>query len=158
MIFMGASLTSGIRRTNGSTEQTFTGLRQFGVTPAMTIAPRQSVLSGAVNGYTMPYLTRSGESDTVGFTVDAHEEGDGTDDLSVWANWVAQAARQFRLTVNEGSGLQKLVLQMNDAQYNEPPVDSTAMPYREYDLIAAAKDPVTGATSAGLDIYFLAGT
>jgi len=37
-------------------------------------------------------------------------------------------------------------------------VSSTAQAFRQYDLVAAGKDPKTGATYGGLDIYFLAGT
>jgi hypothetical protein len=159
MIFTGASLVSGIRRSNGSTEQTFTGLRAFGFVPAMQLVPRPSTLAGAVAGFAAPYLTRSGASDTVAFTVDAHPEGDGTDDLSVWANWIEQAeGRSLRLIINEGSGGMKMVIAMAEVQYNDAPVRSAAMAYREYDMVAAGKDPKTGATYGGLDIYFLAGT
>ena len=158
-IFSGASLVSGIRRSNGVTEQTFTGLQSFGVTPAMQLVPRPSVLSNAVAGFAPAFLTRSGASDTVGFTVDLHPEGDTTDDLSVWANWIAQAAgRDLKLISNEGTGGMKVVVAMVEVQYNDPPVSSTALAFRQYDLVAAGKDPVDGSTYGGLDIYFMAGT
>lgn len=158
MLFTGTSLVSGLRETDGTTEQTFTGLSMFAAVPAMTIAAKQSTLDGATNGYAAPYLTRSGESDTLAFSVDAHPEGNANDDLSVWANWVEQAARQCRMIINEGSGLQKIVLTMEEAQYNNAPVGNTSQPFRQYDLVAESKDPVTGATSAGMDLYFMAGT
>jgi len=158
-IFSGASLVSGIRRSNGVTEQTFTGLQSFGVTPAMQLVPRPSVLSNAVAGFAPAFLTRSGASDTVGFTVDLHPEGDTTDDLSVWANWIAQAAgRDLKLISNEGTGGMKVVVTMVEVQYNDAPVSSTALAFRQYDLVAAGKDPVDGSIYGGLDIYFMAGT
>ena len=158
-IFSGASLVSGIRRSNGLTEQTFTGLQSFGVTPAMQLVPRPSVLSNAVAGFAPAFLTRSGASDTVGFTVDLHPEGDTTDDLSVWANWIAQAeGRDLKLISNEGTGGMKVVVAMVEVQYNDPPVSSTALAFRQYDLVAAGKDPVDGSIYGGLDIYFMAGT
>lgn len=158
-IFSGASLVSGIRRSNGVTEQTFTGLQSFGVTPAMQLVPRPSVLSNAVAGFAPAFLTRSGASDTVGFTVDLHPEGDTTDDLSVWANWIAQAAgRDLKLISNEGTGGMKVVVAMVEVQYNDAPVSSTALAFRQYDLVAAGKDPVDGSIYGGLDIYFMAGT
>jgi hypothetical protein len=52
----------------------------------------------------------------------------------------------------------KLVVAMTEVQYNDPPVSSTAMAFRQYDLVAAGKDPADGSVYGGLDIYFLAGT
>jgi hypothetical protein len=158
-IFTGASLVSGIRRSNGVTEQTFTGLQSVGITPAMQLVARPSVLSSAVAGFAPAFLTRTGSSDTVAFSVDLHPEGDTTDDISAWANWIAQAeGRDLRLISNEGSGGMKVVVAMVEVQYNDAPVSSTAQAFRQYDLVAAGKDPNTGATYGGLDIYFLAGT
>ena len=158
MLFAGTSVVSGLRETDGTTEQTFTGLSTFALVPAMVIAARQSVLDSATDGYSAAYLTRDGESDTVAFTVDAHVEGNANDDLSVWANWVEQAERAFSMVINEGSGLQKVVIVTAVAQYNEPPIDNTGQPFVQYDLVVESKDPVTGATSAGVDLYFMAGT
>jgi hypothetical protein len=158
MLFAGTSVVSGLRETDGTTEQTFTGLSTFALVPGMVIAARQSVLDSATDGYSAAYLTRDGESDTVAFTVDAHVEGNANDDLSVWANWVEQAERAFSMVINEGSGLQKVVIVTAVAQYNEPPIDNTGQPFVQYDLVVEAKDPVTGATSAGVDLYFMAGT
>ena len=158
-IFSGASLVSGIRRTDGTTEQTFTGLQSFGVTPAMQLVARPSVLSNAVAGFAPAFLTRTGSSDTVAFTVDLHPEGNTTDDLSVWANWIAQAeGRDLKLISNEGSAGMKVVVTMNEVQYNDPPVSSTALAFRQYDLVAAGKDPVDGSIDGGLTLYFMAGT
>lgn len=158
MLFMGAALTSGIRRTNGTTEQTFTGLRNVGIVPAMTVTERLSALAGAINGYATPFLTRSGASDSVAFTVDEQPEGDGVTDLSVWANWVAMAQnRDFRLTINEGTGLQRMFALMSVVQYTDPPVQNTSQPLRQYDLAAMAKDPYDGSTAAGLRLLFTAG-
>jgi hypothetical protein len=158
-IFSGASLVSGIRRTDGTTEQTFTGLQSFGVTPAMQLVARPSTLSNAVAGFAPAFLTRTGSSDTFAFTVDLHPEGDTTDDLSVWANWIAQAeGRDLTFISNEGSGGMKVVVTMNEVQYNDPPVSSTALAFRQYDLVAAGKDPVDGTIDGGLTLYFMAGT
>jgi len=158
-IFTGASLVSGIRRSDGTTEQTFTGLQNFGVTPAMQLVARPSVLASAVAGFAPAFLTRTGSSDTVAFSVDLHPEGNTTDDLSVWANWIAQAeGRDLLLISNEGTNGMKLVVAMTEVQYNDPPVSSTAMAFRQYDLVAAGKDPADGSVYGGLDIYFLAGT
>jgi hypothetical protein len=157
-IFTGASLVSGIQNNIG-TEQTFTGLQNFGVTPAMQLVARPSVLASAVAGFAPAFLTRTGSSDTVAFSVDLHPEGNTAPDLSVWANWIAQAeGRDLLLISNEGTGGMKLVVAMTEVQYNDPPVSSTAMAFRQYDLVAAGKDPADGSVYGGLDIYFLAGT
>lgn len=158
MLFMGAALTSGLRRTNGSTEQTFTGLRNVGIVPAMTVTERLSALAGAVNGYAAPFVTRSGASDSVAFTVDQQPEGDGSTDLSVWANWVAMAQnRSFMLSCNEGTGLQRMFALMSVVQYTDPPVLNSSQPLRQYDLAAMSKDPYDGSTPAGLRLLFAAG-
>jgi hypothetical protein len=157
-IFTGATLVAGILNNIGA-EQTFTGLQNFGVTPAMQLVARPSVLASAVAGFAPAFLTRTGSSDTVAFSVDLHPEGNTTDDLSVWANWIAQAeGRDLLLISNEGTGGMKLVVAMTEVQYNDPPVSSTAMAFRQYDLVAAGKDPADGSVYGGLDIYFLAGT
>lgn len=158
-IFSGASLISGIRRTDGTTEQTFTGLQNFGVTPAMQLVARPSVLSNAVAGFAPAFLTRTGSSDTFAFTVDLHPEGDTTDDVSAWANWIGQAeGRDLAFISNEGSGGMKFTVGMLEVQYNDAPVSSTAMAFRQYDLVAAGKDPVNGSLDGGLTLHFLAGT
>ena len=157
-IFSGASLVSGIQNNVGA-EQTFTGLQNFGVTPAMQLVPRPSVLSNAVAGFAPAFLTRSGSSDTVAFTVDLHPEGNTAPDLAVWANWIAQAeGRDLTLISNEGTAGMKVVVTMNEVQYNDPPVSSTALAFRQYDLVAAGKDPVNGSIDGGLTFYFMAGT
>lgn len=157
-IFTGASLVAGIQNNIGA-EQTFTGLQNFGVTPAMQLVARPSVLSNAVAGFAPAFLTRTGSSDTVAFSVDLHPEGNTAPDLSVWANWIAQAeGRDLLLISNEGTGGMKLVVAMTEVQYNDAPVSSTAQAFRQYDLVAAGKDPADGSVYGGLDIYFLAGT
>jgi hypothetical protein len=157
-IFTGATLVAGILNNIGA-EQTFTGLQNFGVTPAMQLVARPSVLASAVAGFAPAFLTRTGSSDTVAFSVDLHPEGNTAPDLSVWANWIAQAeGRNLALISNEGTGGMKLVVAMTEVQYNDPPVSSTAMAFRQYDLVAAGKDPADGSVYGGLDIYFLAGT
>lgn len=157
-IFTGASLVAGIQNNIGA-EQTFTGLQNFGVTPAMQLVARPSVLSNAVAGFAPAFLTRTGSSDTVAFSVDLHPEGNTAPDLSVWANWIAQAeGRDLLLISNEGTGGMKLVIAMTEVQYNDAPVSSTAQAFRQYDLVAAGKDPADGSVYGGLDIYFLAGT
>jgi hypothetical protein len=158
-IFTGASLISGIRESGGLAEQTFTGLQNFGVTPAMQLVARPSTLSNAVAGFAPAFLTRTGSSDTFAFTVDMHPEGDNPTDLSVWANWIAQAeGRDLGFISNEGTGGMKVVVTMSEVQYNDPPVSSTAMAFRQYDLVAAGKDPVNGSIDGGLTLYFMAGT
>ena len=157
-IFTGAVLVAGIQNNIGA-EQTFTGLQNFGVTPAMQLVARPSVLSNAVAGFAPAFLTRTGSSDTVAFSVDLHPEGNTAPDLSVWANWIAQAeGRSLALISNEGTGGMKLAVAMAEVQYNDAPVSSTAQAFRQYDLVAAGKDPREGSVYGGLDIYFLAGT
>lgn len=157
-IFSGATLISGIRNNVGA-EQTFTGLQNFAVTPAMQLVARPSTLSNAVAGFAPAFLTRTGSSDTFAFTVDLHPEGNTAPDLSVWANWIAQAeGRDLAFISNEGTGGMKLTVGMLEVQYNDPPVSSTALAFRQYDLVAAGKDPVNGSLDGGLTIHFMAGT
>lgn len=157
-VFRGATLVTGMTRSNGSTAQEPIDLRTFALTPAMTVVERPDTLSGNVEGYAPSFVTRTGSGDEVAFSATAGAEGDSAGDTSVWANWLAQAqGRSFSLVVNEGSGGMKITVTMPEVHYNTP-TPSTAMPYREYDLSAFGTDAQTGATYSGLEITFEAGT
>ena len=155
MVWVRGSATTGIRRENGSTEQALGSLRQATITPALQLAARKNVLAGSVEGYSTSFITRTGDHDTIAFSCDAAPEGDGADDISVWANWAAQATgRGFLLSASGGVGSVRMDALLAEVHYDTP-VRSEAMPYREYDLVALGADTETGATYAGLELYFL---
>jgi hypothetical protein len=157
MLFTGASIVSGIRESDGTTECVFGTLTNATLTPALALSSRVSALSGTTEGYAPSFVTRTGEGDAVGITVEAGPEGDGTGDLAVWANWVAQASgRDFRLIANEGAGGMRMVAFMREGHL-EVPAPSTALPYRTYDLTIFGVDTADGANYAGMELYFLAG-
>ena len=157
MLFTGASIVSGIRESDGTTEVVFGTLTSATLTPALALSSRVSALSGSVEGYVPSFVTRSGEGDVVAITVEAGPEGNDAGDVSAWANWVGQASgRDFRLISNEGAGGMRMVVFMREGHL-EVPSPSTALPYRTYDLTIFGVDTADGANYAGMELYFLAG-
>lgn len=155
--FCGATIVSGIRRTDGTTEQTITGLRSMGMTPGVAVTERPDATQLACSCFAMSYLTRTGGPDTVGFTCDEGAEGDTANDLSVWANWKASATgRDLSIILNTGSGGTRIQGFLPQVHYRTP-VLNTANPFRAYDLTAFGVDQPTGATEGGLQLYFYAG-
>ena len=158
MVFQGATLVSGLKESDGTTAQEPLDLRTAACTFNTTVSERPNTLSGNVEGYSPSFVTRGGGADQVAFSCTAGPEGDATGDTSVWANWIGNASgRSFSLLSNEGSGGSKLTMDMAEVYYDTP-VPSTAMPYREFDLVAFGVDRQSGANYSGLELTFAAGT
>lgn len=155
LTFCGATLTSGIRRTNGSTEATISGLSAATFVPACTVNERPDATATGFNCYAPSFLARSGESDTFAFTCDAGPESDAADGLRAWASWIAQArGRTLTMEMNQGSGGHRVDLVMTEAHYRTPS-PKTDQAFRQYDLIAA--NAQAEAPSPAI-LYMLAGS
>ena len=158
MVFQGATIVSGLRESDGTTPQQPIDLRLAALTFNTSVTERPNTLSGNVEGYSPSFVTRAGGADQVAFSCTAGPEGDAAGDTSVWANWLGNASgRSFSLEANEGSGGAKLTVEMAEVYYDTP-TPSTAMPYREYDLVAFGVDRQSGANYSGMELTFAAGT
>lgn len=155
LTFCGAALTSGIRRADGSTEATISGLSAATFVPACTVNERPDATATGLNCYAPSFLARSGESDTFAFTCDAGPESDAADGLRAWASWVAQArGRDLTMTMNQGSGGHRVDIVMDEVHYRTP-TPKTDQAFRQYDLIGANAQ---GETPSPAIIYMLAGS
>jgi hypothetical protein len=155
LTFCGASLTSGLRRSNGVTEATINGLASATLVPACTVTERKDANQLALNCYAPSFVARSGEPDTFAFACDAGPESDAADGLRAWAEWKAQArGRDLTMTMNQGASGHRVDIVMDEVHYRTP-APKTDQAFRQYDLIAMNAQ---GETPSPVIIYMLAGS
>ena len=155
LTFCGASLISGIRRSDDSTEATIAGIESFKVTPNIIVTEKPDATALANSCYAPAFLSRGVDGDTIEFTCDAGPEDDNADGVRAWASWLAQArGRDLTLTLNQGSGGHRIDVVMDEVHYNVPAVNESK-DFRQYDLTAYNAQ---GATPAPVAIYMLAGS
>jgi len=155
LTFCGGSLTSGIRRSNDSTEATISGLEAFRVEPNIVVTekPDSTQLSNAC--YAPAFLSRGVDGDVISFTCDAGPEDDNADGLRAWASWLAQArGRDLTMTLNQGSGGHRIDVVMDEVHYEVPALNESK-DFRQYDMTAYNAQ---GETPAPVLIYMLAGS
>jgi hypothetical protein len=155
LTFCGAALTSAIRRSNGSTEATITGLEKFAVTPNTIVTARPDSTALAFACYADSFLSRGPDGDEITFTCDNGPEDDNADGLRKWATWLAQArGRDLTMTMNQGASGHRVDVVMDEAHYRTP-APNEGKEYRQCDLIVRNAQ---GETPTPVLIYMLAGS
>jgi hypothetical protein len=121
----------------------------------MTVEARPDSTLLARSCYGVPFVGRTGKSDTVAFTCDAGPGTDAAAGLRIWPSWIEQArGRAATWSINGGSGKPRIDIVMAEVHYRAP-VAKDDKAYRQYDLVGINAD---SSTHAGVRIYLLAGS